>query len=73
MKYFPIYLTLFFAFLLGSHEGFVALWVTPGSEPVRVFPYAVSSLPPADQQRLLKGISIESEADLIALLEDYLS
>ena len=73
MKHFPIYLALFFTFLLGSHEGFVALWIPPADDPVRVFPYHVSSLPAEDQQRLREGISIESEAELMALLEDYLS
>lgn len=67
------YLTLFLAFLLGSHEGFVALWLSPGGKPDHIFPYSVASLPPADQQRLEEGIRIESEADLMQLLEDYLS
>lgn len=73
MRYRQIYLTLFLAFLLGSHEGFIALWRSPGGEPDQVFPYSVASLPPEDQQRLKEGIRIESEADLLRLLEDYLS
>lgn len=73
MRYLSIYLTLFFAFLLGSHEGFVALWTQPGGEPAYVFPYSVSSLPTEDQKRLETGIPIESEETLIRLLEDYLS
>lgn len=73
MKQIPIYLTLIFAFILGSHEGFVALWRSPGGEPDQVFPYSVSSLPRADQQRLEKGIVIESREELMRLLEDYLS
>ena len=67
------YLTLFFTFLLGSHKGFIALWTSPGGEPDHIFPYSVSSLPPADQKRLEAGIEIRSEEELLALLEDYLS
>ena len=67
------YLTLIFTFLLGCHEGFVALWKPPTEEPAAVFPYAVTSLPQADQQRLKKGIEIPNSDALMALLEDYLS
>ena len=67
------YLTLIFTFLLGCHEGFVALWKLPAEEPAAVFPYAVTSLPQADQQRLKKGIEIPNSDALMALLEDYLS
>ena len=67
------YLTLIFTFLLGCHEGFVALWKPPAEEPAAVFPYAVTSLPQADQQRLKKGIEIPNSDALMALLEDYLS
>ena len=68
-----LYLTLIFAFLLGSHEGFVALWKEPEPEPVKIFPYTVASLPREDQLRLEQGIRIESTDELLALLEDYLS
>lgn len=68
-----IYLTLFFAFILGSHRGFVALWTDPTAEPDVVFPYSVTSLPPADQAELEKGIVIDSKEELHRLLEDYLS
>lgn len=67
------YLTLIFTFLLGCHEGFVALWKPPAEEPAAVFPYAVTSLPQADQQWLKKGIEIPNSDALMALLEDYLS
>jgi hypothetical protein len=68
-----VYLTLFSAFLLGSHRGFLALWINGDVEPVQVFPYSVASLPPADQQSLEKGIRIDSREELAAILEDYLS
>lgn len=68
-----IWLCLFFAFILGSHNGYVALWEGNDPQPKKVFPYSVSSLPPADQQRLKEGIPIESKEELIRLVEDYLS
>ena len=73
MKGFPIYLTLIFTFLLGTHEGFVALWRDDASIPAEVFPYRAERLPPADQQALKRGIRIRSEEELDRLLEDYLS
>lgn len=73
MKGFPIYLALIFTFLLGTHEGFVALWRHGDQRPAVVFPYRAANLPPADQQALEKGIRIETEAELARLLEDYLS
>lgn len=68
-----MYLALFLAFLLGSHKGYIALWKNGSPEPVRIFPYRVTSLPPADQQALEQGISVDSRQELVQLLEDYLS
>ncbi len=59
--------------LLGIRDGYIALWKTGEKEPVQVFPYQVSSLPPADQERLREGIVIESKEELISLIEDYFS
>ena len=73
MRYPVLYLSLFLAFILGSHKGDLALWLSPGSEPDYVFPYSVSTLPPEDQRRLADGIRIDSKEALMALLEDYLS
>ncbi len=67
------YFVLFFAFLLGCREGFVALWKIPDPEPVYIFPYSITSLPPGDRERLEKGIRIETGEELMGLLEDYLS
>ena len=68
-----VYLTLIFTFLIGIHEGYVALWREPGGKPDLIFPYSAASLPEEDQKRLEAGISIGSEEELIHLLEDYLS
>ena len=73
MKRVSVYLALFWAFLLGNHEGFIALWIPPNPEPVKVFPYSVTALPRADQELLKKGILVESKEKLDSLLEDYLS
>ena len=66
-------LCLLLFLVLGCHKGYVALWKEPEPEPVRVFPYPVSALPPADQKALEHGITIGSSEELARLLEDYLS
>lgn len=61
------------SFLLGCHRGYIALWKEGHPEPVEVFPYKVTSLPPADQQALTEGIEIHDEQQLHSILEDFLS
>lgn len=73
MRYRHSYLALILAFLIGSYQGYVALWIPPAKEPEKVFPYSVASLPPEDQKLLEKGIPITSSGELHRLLEDYLS
>lgn len=58
-------------FLLGIHNGRVALWKEPDPEPRKVFPYPVTMLPQDIQQALQEGIYIESETDLERLLENF--
>lgn len=67
------YLALILTFLLGCRDGFIALWKTPEKDPVYVFPYSITSLPPADHQKLETGIKVDTAEELMALLEDYLS
>lgn len=67
------YLALFWAFLIGNYNGYIALWTEEGADPKKVFPYSVASLPHADQARVNAGIRVESAEDLQRLLEDYLS
>ena len=64
---------LIFGFLLGVHNGNVALWEDGKSDPIRIFPYSVSNLPTADRQALEKGIHLDNKLQLIRLIEDYLS
>ena len=62
-----------FGFILGIHEGRIALWKDNQKKPIKVFPYQASMLPEADQKRLEKGIHVESLNELYKLVEDYLS
>ena len=64
---------LLFGFLLGVHNGNVALWEDGKADPIRVFPYSASNLPTADRQALEKGIHLDNKLQLIRLIEDYLS
>ena len=68
-----VYLSLIFAFLLGIHEGNLALWQEPGRDPIAVFPFRAELLPQSDREALEKGIRAETAEDLHRLLEDYLS
>lgn len=68
-----LYSILCFGFLLGIHEGKIALWKDNDPEPYKVFPYYASLLPKADRNALKKGIYLENEDQLRKLVEDYLS
>ena len=59
--------------ILGSWEGYVALFDKGKPEPRQIFPCPVSSLPILDQQALEEGIIVRNDRDLQQLLEDYLS
>ncbi|MBQ8834712.1 MAG: hypothetical protein IJ001_07295 [Oscillospiraceae bacterium] len=64
---------LLLGFLLGNHNGYIALWEDGKAEPRQIFPYTVASLPPADQKALEEGIRLKDAGELLQLLEDYLS
>ena len=64
---------LIFGFLLGIYEGKIALWKDGQEKPVKVLPYQASMLPEADQEKLEKGIRVESLRELHKMIEDYLS
>lgn len=72
MHHFSLSLVLL-GFLLGIHEGKIALWRENDPEPMQVFPYRAELLPEADQIALKKGIRVESIRQLRSLVEDYLS
>lgn len=60
-------------FLIGVHDGRIALWKDGSKTPWKVFPYSVSSLPEDGQNALRKGIRVEGTDELNRLLENFLS
>lgn len=60
-------------YLLGIHDGKVALWKGEDPEPVKVFPYSASLLPEDARKQLEAGIPIDSIKELRQLIEDYFS
>lgn len=64
---------LLFGFILGIHEGKIALWKDNQKNPIKVFPYQASVLPEVDQKRLETGIHVDSLSELYKMVEDYLS
>ena len=62
---------LLLGFLLGIHNGRVALWKDPDPEPYKVFPYPASALPPEARGALEKGIRIDSMEELNKFLENF--
>ena len=60
-------------YLLGIHDGKVALWSGDDPEPETVFPYHVSMLPKEARELLEQGIPINSMEELNRLIETYLS
>lgn len=68
-----IYCVLLLGFLLGVHNGNIAIWKDDDPTPLRVFPYRAELLPKEDYNALIKGIHINSMDELGRLLEDFLS
>lgn len=60
------------AYLLGIHEGKIALWKGNDPEPIKVFDYSASQLPEDAQRQLEVGVPIKSIRELRALAEQYL-
>ena len=70
-QFLPAVLVL--GFLLGIHEGYIALWEDGKTEPVEIYPYRAQYLPEADQRALERGIRPRDGGQLQQLLEDFLS
>ena len=64
---------LLFSFLLGSHNGRLAMWKDQDPTPCKVFPCPVAVLPRAVQEQLKAGIRLETMEDVNRLLENFLS
>ena len=58
---------------LSLHKEHLALYTGDSSQPYQVLPYHVSLYPKLDQEALKDGIPFHNQAELTALLEDYLS
>ena len=65
-------LTLAFGFLLGFHDGRLALWKDDSPHPEQIYDFREDSLPPADRLQLRRGIRVETREDVWKLLENYL-
>jgi hypothetical protein len=64
---------LFFSFLLGVHDGRLAMWKDEDPTPCKVFPCPIIVLPQAVQEQLRAGLRLESMDDVNRLLENFLS
>ena len=64
---------LMMSFLLGVHEGRLALWKDDNPTPCKVFPCPVIVLPRAVQLQLKEGLRLETMDDVNRLLENFLS
>ena len=58
-------------FLLGIHEGRVALWRDGEARPEQIYDIRADTLPPADRLQLSRGIWAESREKVWLLLENY--
>ena len=59
--------------LLGIFEGKLALFVGESPYPNKIYDFLTRTLPEKDRKSLSEGIEINSEEELKALLEDFMS
>ena len=64
---------LLIGWILGIHNGYIALWKEDMDSPSIVFPYKATLLPPEECNRLEEGICIPSKPYLEFLLMNYFS
>lgn len=67
------YYILLAGFLVGIHNGRIAIWQGEDPQPKAVLPYQADLLPEADRIALENGIRLDSRADLTRFLEDFCS
>ena len=60
-------------FILGVHNGRLAMWKDEDPTPCKVFPCPIIVLPAAVQEQLKAGIRLETMEDVNRLLENFLS
>lgn len=68
-----LYCMTILGFLLGIHNGRIALWEDGKKGPIKVFPYSASMLPEKDRALLEEGIHFDTKEELVQRIEDYLS
>ena len=68
----PLALMLILGFLLGIHDGKLALWREGVAHPEQIYDIREDTLPPADRLRLRQGIRLPDREDVWELLENYL-
>lgn len=61
------------SFLLGVHNGRLAMWKDEDPTPCKVFPCPIVVLPGPVQEQLKSGIRLETIEDVNRLLENFLS
>ena len=69
----PLSATASSRYTVGIHGDYVAVFVPGQAVPVFITETRVALLPQADRDMLTRGIPIDSEAELSAILEDYSS
>lgn len=60
-------------FLVGIHNGRIAIWQGEDPQPKTVLPYPADLLPEADRVALEKGIRLDTREELIRFMEDHCS
>lgn len=58
-------------YVLREYNGSLAVFRRGLSFPEEIFPVPVSTLPPADRERVQNGIAAESDAEIQRIIEDY--
>lgn len=60
-------------YILGEWEGKLAVFLPGKENPSQIYEVYITTLPPAEQERLQAGVPVGSEEELGRLLEDYTS
>jgi hypothetical protein len=60
-------------FLIGIHQGNIAIWLDDDPKPAKIFPYRAALLPEADRKLLEKGIRVDDAKQLTRYIEDLMS
>ncbi len=71
MKHIITAAVLLLSFYLGLHDN--RLTIFEDGKPIIILPYRGDIYPAEDQQRLRQGIPFETNDELSALLEDFIS